>query len=130
MSLASKLQIKPGMRLGIFNAPTDNPDLLDDLAADVTRVDDAAPGSLDALLLFAANVAELEEFAPQVLPLIKHDGLLWLAYPKKSGKIKSDINRDVGWDVVNREGLRAIRQISIDETWSALRWRPLDKVGK
>lgn len=130
MSLASKLQIKPGMRLGIFNAPTDNPDLLDDLAADVTRVDDAAPGSLDALLLFAANVAELEEFAPQVLPLIKHDGLLWLAYPKKSGKIKSDINRDVGWNVVNREGLRAIRQISIDETWSALRWRPLDKVGK
>lgn len=130
MSLASKLQIKPGMRLGIFNAPADNPDLLDDLAADVTRVDDAAPGCLDALLLFAANVAELEQFAPQVLPLIKYDGLLWLAYPKKSGKIKSDITRDVGWDVVNREGLRAIRQISIDETWSALRWRPLDKVGK
>lgn len=130
MGLASKLQIKPDMSLGIFNAPPENSSLPDDLPAAITSPGDAAPGSLDALLLFVPNRAELEQFAPLVLPLIRYDGLLWLAYPKKSGQLKSDITRDEGWDVVNRKGLRPIRQISINETWSALRFRPIDRVGK
>lgn len=130
MGLAAKLQIKPDMSLGIFNAPEENSSLPDDLPVAITNPGDAARGSLDALLFFVPNRAELEQFAPQVLPLIRYDGLLWLAYPKKTGKIKSDITRDEGWDVVNQEGLRPIRQISIDETWSALRFRPIDRVGR
>jgi len=124
MDLIQKLQLKPGMRVSVINPP-DGFALTD---IDVERA--AAPGSLDGLLLFAGSVAELERLAPDALPLVKYDGLLWFAYPKKSGAIKTDITRDIGWDVVKQAGLQPVRQVAIDETWSALRFRPSAAVGK
>jgi hypothetical protein len=43
-------------------------------------------------------------------------------YPKGN---KADINRDSLWPIVGEHGLRPITQISVDDTWSALRFRPL-----
>jgi hypothetical protein len=57
--------------------------------------------------------------------------LFWLSSPKKTGKIASDLSRDIVWELmkVMDTGLRPVTQISIDETWSALRFRPTEKVG-
>lgn len=62
--------------------------------------------------------------------LSKTDPVIWLAYPKKSGNIKSDINRDLGWDSIYDLGLSPVSQISIDENWSALRWRKTEQIKK
>ena len=75
-------------------------------------------------------MAELEALAPEAIRAIKHDGLLWISYPKRSSKVKTDIARDVGWDVVAQAGLRPVTQGSVDETWSALRFRLVEVVGK
>ncbi len=40
-----------------------------------------------------------------------------------SRKFRSDINRDGMWELLSRLGIRAVRQISIDDDWSALRFR-------
>ena len=56
--------------------------------------------------------------------------LLWLSYPKRSSKVETDLSRDVGWEVVADAGLRPVTQVSIDETWSALRFRPVERVGR
>ena len=64
------------------------------------------------------------------LESITYDGVLWISYPKRSSKVKTDLSRDVGWDVVANAGLRPVTQVSVDETWSALRFRPLEQVGK
>jgi hypothetical protein len=61
---------------------------------------------------------------------VTYDGLLWVSYPKKSSKIATDISRDVAWEVMKEFGLQPVFQISIDETWSALRFRPTERVGK
>ena len=54
--------------------------------------------------------------------------VLWVAYPKGN---RADINRDSLWRMIAPYGLRPITQVAIDETWSALRFRPLrpDEVG-
>ncbi|MFC4766766.1 hypothetical protein [Effusibacillus consociatus] len=53
-----------------------------------------------------------------------------LSIIKMSSKIKTDINRDKLWQLVDgTAGYRPVSQISIDETWSALRFRESDKVN-
>jgi len=51
-------------------------------------------------------------------------GLIWVAYPKKSSKkYKSDLSRDDFWDALKDLGLEPVRQIALDEDWSALRFK-------
>lgn len=130
MSLAKKLLLKPQMKIAIANEPDGYPALLGELPAGVELVSNPTPGSLDLLLFWVHSVAELERLAPELLPQVKHDGLLWIAYPKKSSKIKTDISRDAGWDVVKAAGLVGIALIALDETWSAMRFRPVERIGK
>lgn len=87
------------------------------------------PG-FDYVQLFATDVAELDRLAPAALRAVKPDGLLWCCYPKGTAKIKTDLNRDRGWDIVTAAGWEGIAIVSIDDTWSALRFRPLAVVGK
>jgi hypothetical protein len=61
---------------------------------------------------------------------VTYDGLLWMCYPKQTGKIKSDLNRDSLWRLMQPTGFSPVTQIAVDETWSALRFRPAEKVGK
>jgi hypothetical protein len=57
------------------------------------------------------------------------DGLLWVAYPKGGAKIKTDVNRDRLWDALTGTGWRPVRQVALDDVWSAMRFRPADRVS-
>lgn len=85
---------------------------------------------VEAVLLFVSNVAEVSRFAPDAIRLVLPDGLLWLAYPKGSSGIKTDVNRDTLWKTIDPTGWRPVRQIALDEVWSAMCFRPADQVGK
>ena len=75
-------------------------------------------------LVFIKKKSELKETVPQSIHNLAEDGVLWFAYPKKSSKkYNSDINRDEGWDLVNSHGFEPVRQVSVDDDWSALRFR-------
>jgi hypothetical protein len=43
--------------------------------------------------------------------------------------VKSDLNRDTGWDVIAKAGARCVAQIAIDETWSGSRFRQMEMIG-
>ena len=81
-------------------------------------------------LLFVNNIEELKRFGSEMVRSVKYDGYLWFSYPKKNSGVKTDINRDTGWNVLSEAGLRPVTQISIDEVWSALWFRPVVEVGK
>lgn len=81
-------------------------------------------------LVFVNNNAEFLGFLKNDLHCIAHDSIFWMAYPKISSGIKTDINRDIMRESVENFGLQTVTAISIDDTWSALRFRPIDKVGK
>ena len=128
-SLAQRLQIRPKSRGAVINAPSGMLELYDPLPEGVTLSMELSDG-LDFVHLFVRNRAELEQFGPAVLAAAQGDKLWWVSYPKRSAKLETDITRDAGWGLVDAAGLRGVRQISIDEVWSALRFRPREAVGK
>ena len=81
-------------------------------------------------LVFINDKNEYLNFLKNNLKNIEADSVLWFAYPKGTSKIKTDINRDTIRLTGEEFGITTVTAISIDETWSALRFRPIDKVGK
>lgn len=80
-------------------------------------------------VIFAENKKVLDEVMAKVSGKLEKDALLWIAYPKKTGKIKSDMTRDNGWETVFGYGYEAVTQIAIDDDWSALRFRKSEVIG-
>jgi hypothetical protein len=75
-------------------------------------------------LAFATERAEVDRLSKALAGKAAGDALLWFAYPKgTSKKYSCDFNRDNGWDVLRKSGFDTVRQIAIDEDWSALRFR-------
>jgi hypothetical protein len=81
-------------------------------------------------LVFINNNKEYLDFLKKGLKNIEPDSVLWFAYPKGTSKIKTDINRDTIRVTGEEFGITTVTAISIDDTWSALRFRPIDRVGK
>jgi hypothetical protein len=126
-ALIKKLQLKLGQHALFINAPEGYVAALGTLPDGVALVDGPA-GTLDFVQLFVRDSAELAKYAPAALAAIKRDGVFWISYPKKSSGVVSDLTRDAGWAPITAAGLRPVTQIAVDETWSAVRWRPIELV--
>ncbi len=124
-SLAQKLQIKSG-KLIVLNAPQGYAEQLARELQDLV-VSTRATGQAEAVLLFVNALAEAEKLTPKAGKLVKPGGMLWIAYPKGSSKVKTDVNRDKLWAAVQPIGWQPLRQIAIDEVWSAMRFRPTEQ---
>jgi hypothetical protein len=81
-------------------------------------------------VIFINNNKEYTDFLKNGLKNVESDSILWFAYPKGTSKIKADINRDTIRVTGEQFGITTVTTISIDDTWSALRFRPVDRVGK
>lgn len=123
--LIKKLRLMPGQRAAFLNAPAGYVVSLGDLPSGIVATDEAA-GPLDFVQLFVYDSGELAAWLPSVLSALKPDGLLWICYPKTTSGIETDLTRDAGWEPVAKAGLRGVANIAIDDTWSALRFRPVE----
>ena len=81
-------------------------------------------------LVFINNSKDYLDFLSKQPKNIEPDSVLWFAYPKGTSKIKTDINRDTIRLTGEDFNITTVTAISIDDTWSSLRFRPIDKVGK
>lgn len=122
-TLAQKLLLKPGMKAALLNAPPDYRARLAPLPEGVTVTETPAAGH-DLVQVFVRSVAELGVHFGPARESLQPGGILWICYPKKSGAIQTDISRDHGWEVVAQADWHGVTQISLDATWSALRFRP------
>jgi DUF3052 family protein len=113
-ALDAKLQLRPGQRIAIVGPGPE-------LSVAAERADAAAA---DAVLVFARDKAELEPQLPMLAEVAGRGGISWLAYPK-ARQLGTDLNRDIIREFVPAAGLDPVRQISLDETWSALRLKVL-----
>ena len=123
--LLKKLLLKPGMHALLLNPPIGYSDLFHEPAPDSTAGPDAR---YDWVQLFAKDRSELDLFAGVALGAVKEQGILWITYPKKTSNLMSDLNRDVNWEHLLQSTWRPVTQIAIDDTWSALRFRPSAQV--
>lgn len=120
--LVKKLQIKPENKVGMMNAPVGFAAALGTLPEGVTLVTGIKPG-LDVALLFAQDSEVLKRDAAATLSALNPTGIFWIAYPKKTSSLKTDLTRDEGWKVIEPLGLTGVASIALDDTWTALRWK-------
>ena len=72
--------------------------------------------------MFALNYQQLSAILKDVVPALKDKGKLWVAYPKPTSKIVSDLNRDCNWDCLCTKGFGKIDEVVIDHVWTAIRF--------
>ena len=126
-TLQQKLQLKTGQAMVILNPAPGYVEKLKGELKDNLLVMEEKPNS-EAVLVFVNSLAEARELVPSGIRAVKPDGLLLVAYPKGSSKVKTDVNRDSLWEAVKVTGWRPVRLIAVDDTWSVMRLRPEEKV--
>lgn len=128
--LAKKLQLKPGVKGLVINAPPGYLERLEPLPEGVELGTEQNGGQLDFVQLFVKDQAQLESSLSAAIGAVKPDALLWISYLKGGTKAGTDLNRDILWKLVEPTGLRPVTLVALDDAWSSMRFRPVDRVGK
>lgn len=126
-STFKKLQLDRSQKILIVNAPKEYIETLGTLTYDTQP---QTGKEYDFIQVFATKQAELEKLIETSAPAGKYDCIFWACYPKGTGNIPSNMKRETVWHALSLGSLRPVSQIAIDETWSALRGRPADRVGR
>jgi hypothetical protein len=125
--LPKKLGIKEGDLVVFRGAPDSFRETLGDLPDDVTvRARVSVPRSasvprLDVIVAFFTSRRDVERHLPKLMEALDVDGGLWIAWPKGSSPVPTDITEDVVRDVGVARGMVDNKVCAIDETWSGLR---------
>ncbi len=85
---------------------------------------------IDFALVFAISHNQLKDILKDVVPALAEDAKLWIAYPKVSSKIVSDLSRDCNWQCIEAYGLEVVRSIALDNVWCGLRFKKADKIKR
>jgi hypothetical protein len=128
-AIAKKLGLKPGMRALLIGAPAGFRKLLEPLPAGI-EISETMGGKNEFVQLFATRQADLKKRAAALLKHSASGGLVWIAYPKKTSRMESDLDRETVREVMSAFGCRAVSIVAIDETWAALRFRPVGDVKR
>jgi hypothetical protein len=127
-AIFKKLNYKDQNQIFALNTPTSFEPNLDNMLEFASIEKTVKTGDKVAFFIaFATKQSEINDIADQVMPNLEGDAIVWLCYPKgTSKKYKCDFNRDTGWEVLGKHNLEPVRQVAIDEDWSALRFRKVE----
>ena len=118
--LPKKLGIKEGSSVAWVDAPEEFAGLLDPLPPEVSVKQQVRP-PLDVVIAFFTDAAALAKRLPALTKAIFPAGGLWIAWPKRSSGLATDITEDVIRDIALPTGLVDNKVCAIDDTWSGLR---------
>ncbi len=113
--VTKKLGVKEGWRLVVLGAPKGHA-----VAAHAA----AGKGKGNVVVGFVKDRGGVAATWPKARAALADGGVLWLAYPKKTSGIATDLTRDHGWEPLRDDGWQSVAVVSIDDEWSAVRFRP------
>jgi hypothetical protein len=120
--LPQKLGIKPSYRVAFVHAPKDFTDGLGSLPLGVDVVDKVEGNApLNVIVFFVRKRSELEQGFRRMAGRLDPNGGLWVAWPKRSSGVVTDVNENTVRDIALAVGLVDNKVCAIDETWSGLR---------
>ncbi len=123
----NKLNLKSQTEIIVLNAPESFESEIAALRGVSVLRDAKGMEETTFSLAFVTKQEEINEIAAIAAKRTQGDAVIWFAYPKGSSKkYKCEFNRDDGWEVLGRLGFEAVRQVAIDEDWSALRFRRVE----
>jgi hypothetical protein len=124
-----KLNLKNEKEILVLNAPDSFELELAALEGIIIKRSPAQAAEIQFSLAFVTQQTELDALSKAIAAKTKGDALVWFVYPKSSSKkYKCEFNRDSGWAVLGELGFEPVRQIAIDEDWSALRFRRVEYI--
>lgn len=118
--LVKKLGIKEGFTLYIKDSPFNYQELLGAMPRNISVTTILAKG-LDFAHCFVKSQKELAGFLPKAKEAINPNGMIWISWPKKSSKVKTDVTEDVIRQICLPLDLVDIKVCAIDDTWSGLK---------
>ena len=121
--LAKKLGIKSESRVGTFGAPPHFPDILEGIPEDATLAADPDPAlKLHVAVLFVTSEADLKARFAEIAERLSTDGGLWVAWPKKSSPLATELRENHVRSIGLASGLVDNKICAIDVDWSGLRF--------
>ena len=119
--LPKKLGIKDGSRIVLINAPQDFESELGELPDNVEFIKRPTK-SLDIILFFVLTKRALARDFAKLAANITANGMMWIAWPKKSSGVVTDLSEQRVREIGLNAGLVDVKVCAIDETWSGLKF--------
>jgi hypothetical protein len=119
--LPKKLGIKDTFRLLLLDAPDDVKTELS-AATEKCKILKKVASDVDLALLFAKSRAGLESELEAAADSLAPAGMLWIAWPKKSSGVASDLDENVVREAGLTAGLVDLKVCAITEIWSGLKF--------
>lgn len=130
--LFKKLNFKGQTPVGVWQAPDSFREEMEAMKGEthfITTFNESA--KLPFAIAFTTRQEELNLLSKIMDEHTEGDAIIWIAYPKGSSKrYPCDFNRDTGWEAWGAAGFEPVRQVAIDEDWSALRFRRVAYIQK
>jgi hypothetical protein len=117
--LAKKLGIREGHVVLTKSAPSDFRELLEPLPAGVSM---RSRGDGDVAVVFFTRAADVTKQWPSVTTAVGPEGVVWVAWPKKSSGVATDLTEDRFRDLLLPTGWVDVKVCAIDATWSGLKF--------
>ena len=112
--ITKKLNLKQGMKVRVAGKPAN---------VDLSGVSITSSAKSDGVIVFVKTLTEVDSKCTPVIDAAREDRIAWIAYPK-AGQLGTDLNRDILWKHLLKKDIQGVRQIAIDDVWSAMRFRP------
>lgn len=120
-SIANRLFIKSGYRIALIGAPDMFLEQMGKLP-DKVIITRFVGKTTNLVQAFIDNKEKLIDFLDNLYKENK-ELMVWIAYPKGTSKVNTDINRDIIAKIALEYGLKSVAMISIDETWASIRFK-------
>jgi len=128
-SLFEKLELKEEKTLLIQGIPSS----IEKQFAKLTYAKNVTPllksKKVEFALVFAINQNQLNNVLKEVFPALNAASKLWIAYPKPTSKIVSDLNRDCNWAYLAQHAYEGGDVVEIDNVWVAMRFKKNEELA-
>ncbi len=128
--LTSRLGVREGSRVWLFEAPVGFAKKLEPLPAGAGVTTHTPQGLSDVIVIFAMARAALGEMFPRAAHHLAPRGCIWAAWPRKSSGVFTDLTEELVRSVGMASGLVDDKILSFDDVWAGLRfiWKERDRL--
>ncbi len=120
--LPRKLGFKEGFRAALVNAPRGFQNELGELPANVKMSQQKLASPLDLILFFVESQKQLKQEFPKLARKLHQNGMLWIAWPKKSSGVVTDLSENSVREIGLAAGLVDVKVCAINDIWSGLKF--------
>jgi len=119
-TLLEKMFLKSEYAAAVLNLPKE----LDTEFYSERKIYTILEGKYNFILAFYSKKQELQKDALKLKKALLPNALLWVAYPKNKA-LETDLNRDILHELLKEYGLDSVSLVSLNATWSAMRFKVL-----